>query len=95
MSATHVPIERLAELARIALSVDERVRFAAELDRVVALMAELGAAEVAGVEPLAHPFDATLRLRPDQVTEGDLSATFLDQAPESQGGYFLVPRVLA
>ena len=95
MSANHVPIERLAELARIALSEEERVRFGTELDRVVAMMAELGAAEVEGVEPLAHPFGATLRLRPDQVTESDLSATFLGQAPESQGGYFLVPRVLA
>jgi Asp-tRNA(Asn)/Glu-tRNA(Gln) amidotransferase C subunit len=64
--APHVPIERLAELARIALSEDER----------------------------AHPFDASLRLRADEVTEGDQSELFLAQAPESQGGYFLVPRVL-
>ena len=95
MSATHVPIERLAELARIALSEEERARFGAELDRVVAMMAELRAADVEGVEPLAHPFDAELRLRPDEVTEGDRSGGFLAQAPESQGGYFLVPRVLA
>ena len=95
MSTTHVPIERLAELARIALSEDERVRFGAELDRVVELMAELRRAEVDGVEPLAHPFDAALRLRADEVTESDRSEAFLAQAPESQGGYFLVPRVLA
>jgi aspartyl-tRNA(Asn)/glutamyl-tRNA(Gln) amidotransferase subunit C len=92
--APHVPIERLAELARIALSEDERARFQADLDRVVAMMAELRQADVDGVEPLAHPFDASLRLRADEVTEGDQSELFLAQAPESQGGYFLVPRVL-
>jgi aspartyl-tRNA(Asn)/glutamyl-tRNA(Gln) amidotransferase subunit C len=58
------------------------------------MMAELRRADVDGVEPLAHPFDASLRLRADEVTEGDRSELFLAQAPESQGGYFLVPRVL-
>jgi aspartyl-tRNA(Asn)/glutamyl-tRNA(Gln) amidotransferase subunit C len=94
VSAPHVPIERLAELARIALSEDERARFQVDLDRVVAMMEELRRADVDGIEPLAHPFDARLGLRPDEVTEGDRSETFLAQAPESQGGYFLVPRVL-
>ena len=95
VSTPHVPVERLAELARIALSEDERARFGAELDRVVAMMAELREAAVEGIEPLAHPFDAALRLREDAVTESDQADTFLEQAPESQGGYFLVPRVLA
>ena len=94
MSTPHVPIERLAELARIALDEDERARFTGDLDRVVAMMAELRRAEVDGVAPLAHPFDATLRLRPDEVTEPDRADAFLAQAPESQGGYFLVPRVV-
>ena len=95
MSTPHVPVERLAELARIALSEDERARFGAELDRVVAMMAELAQADLEGVEPLAHPFDAALRLREDTVTESNRADKFLEQAPESQGGYFLVPRVLA
>ena len=94
VSTAHVPVERLAELARIALSEEERARFGAELDRVVEMMAELRLADVEGVEPLAHPFDAALRLREDTVTESNQADTFLEQAPESQGGYFLVPRVL-
>ena len=95
VSTPHVPIERLAELARIALSEEERARFGAELDRVVAMMAELRQADVEGIEPLAHPFDASLRLREDEVTEPSRVDAFLEQAPETQGGYFLVPRVLA
>jgi aspartyl-tRNA(Asn)/glutamyl-tRNA(Gln) amidotransferase subunit C len=93
-AATAIPIEDLARLARIALTEEERARYGAELGRVIEMMAQLAEADVDGVEPLAHPFDAVLRLRPDKVTESDRSEEFLAQAPATQGGFFLVPRVL-
>ena len=62
--------------------------------RVVALLDSLARASVEGVEPLAHPLELSVRLREDVVTEGDRSDELLALAGESQGGYYLVPRVI-
>jgi len=89
-----IPIDALARLARLALDDDERARHEADLARVVEMMAALASHDVAGVEPLAHALDATATLREDAVTETDASAALLARAPEAQGGYFIVPRVV-
>jgi aspartyl-tRNA(Asn)/glutamyl-tRNA(Gln) amidotransferase subunit C len=46
------------------------------------------------VEPLAHPFDAVQKLRPDAVTETDRRDELQKLAPQSQDGLFLVPKVI-
>ena len=43
---------------------------------------------------MTHPFDATLRLREDKVTESNSRDKFQSIAPNSQDGLYLVPKVI-
>ena len=47
-----------------------------------------------GIEPLAHPLDATQRLRPDTVTALVDRDKFQRGAPATEAGLYLVPRVI-
>jgi aspartyl-tRNA(Asn)/glutamyl-tRNA(Gln) amidotransferase subunit C len=47
-----------------------------------------------GIETMAHPRDTRLRLRPDAVTEENQRDKFIELAPASENGLFLVPKVL-
>lgn len=94
MHADPALIDHLARLSRLALDASDRERLANELPRVVALLDSLARASVEGVEPLAHPLELSVRLREDVVTERDRSDELLALAGESQGGYYLVPRVI-
>jgi len=94
MHADPALIEHLARLSRLALDASDKARLADELPRVIALLDELARAPVEGIEPLAHPLELSVRLREDRVTEGDRSDELLALAGESQGGYFIVPRVI-
>ena len=87
-------IDHLARLSRLALDASDRERLANELPRVIALLDELARAPVDGVAPLAHPLELGVRLREDAVTEGDSSDALLALSADSQGGYYLVPRVI-
>ncbi len=87
-------LDGLARLARLSLAPAERVALSRDLDQMLGLIDELNAVDVNGVEPLAHPHDMALRLRPDVVTEGDRSEELLAAAADSHAGYFLVPRVI-
>jgi aspartyl-tRNA(Asn)/glutamyl-tRNA(Gln) amidotransferase subunit C len=43
---------------------------------------------------MAHPLDATQRLRPDTVIESDRRELYQSVAPAVEGGLYLVPRVI-
>lgn len=89
-----LPLDALAKLARLELDDSERARLGEDLARVVALLDELARVAVDAVAPLAHPHDPELALRADAVTETDTAAAFLARAPEAQGGFFVVPKVI-
>ena len=94
MSLDSDDVKTIAQLARIALDEGERGALATELNAVLALVEELQAVDTEGVEPMAHPLDATLALRDDVVSESDERESLQRPAPEIEDGYFLVPRVI-
>jgi aspartyl-tRNA(Asn)/glutamyl-tRNA(Gln) amidotransferase subunit C len=94
MNLDHATVRHIARLARLSLPDAELDTVAAELARVIDLFDELAAANVENLAPLAHPLDVTVTLRDDVATEPDRSAELLALAPESQGGYYLVPKVI-
>lgn len=94
MSVDRATVRRIARLARLAIAEDDLAASALELGRVLDLAAALGAADVAGVEPMAHPHAQALTWRPDAVTESDRADELLALAPDARGGYYLVPKVI-
>ena len=66
----------------------------AENDAVLGLIEQLQAVDTRGVEPMTHPTDMALRLRPDEVTEPDGRERYQQGAPAVEQGLYLVPRVI-
>jgi aspartyl-tRNA(Asn)/glutamyl-tRNA(Gln) amidotransferase subunit C len=94
MSIDAATVRHIARLARLAVGENELAPIAQELSGVLDLADQLGAAQIDGVAPLAHPHEQTLAWRPDAVTEPDRAEAFLALAPEARGGLYLVPKVL-
>jgi aspartyl-tRNA(Asn)/glutamyl-tRNA(Gln) amidotransferase subunit C len=87
-------VRRLARLARIGVSAETAQALGAELERILALVDELRAAEIAGVEPMAHPLALAQRLRADEVTERPERDLYQQNAPATIAGVYRVPRVI-
>jgi len=94
MSIDQTTVRRIARLARLAVDDAQLPQLAAELERVLHLADELGAANTGGIAPMAHPHEQVLAWREDAVTETDRADTFLALAPEANGGLYLVPKVI-
>ena len=94
MSLDHDQVRRLARLARIAIRPDETDAVLEQLNRVLGLIDEMRGVDTTGIDPLAHPLDATQRLRPDAVTEPDRRELYQSVAPAVEGGLYLVPKVI-
>ena len=69
MAPVEIKIDHLARLAAMQLREDERPGALRDLKRIIEMVDRMRAVDVEGVSPLAHPLDAAVRLRPDEVTE--------------------------
>jgi aspartyl-tRNA(Asn)/glutamyl-tRNA(Gln) amidotransferase subunit C len=98
MSSTLAPqeVERIARLARLSLTPEERDLFARQLTAVLQYAGQLQEVDTAGVEPTSHPLALSAPLRQDEVRPSLPRREALDGAPDADhdAGLFKVPRVL-
>lgn len=94
MSLSSENVKQVAHLARLELPAERIAAYTAQLSSILDLVGQLSRADTAGVEPMAHPLDMHQRLRPDAVTEADRREAFQAIAPETEGGLYLVPKVI-
>jgi len=87
-------VEKIAHLARLAISPDDTPRYAEELSRILDLVAQMEAVDTQGVAPMAHPLHMAQRLRTDIPTEPDQRDQFQAIAPLTEAGLYLVPKVI-
>ena len=94
MSLDKDQVQHIAMLARLRLADDEFAETVDKLSRIVDFVDQLSKAATQDVVPMAHPLDASQRLRPDEVTEPDDRDRFQANAPLVRDGLYLVPKVI-
>ena len=87
-------VRRVSRLARIATPAERLEPLARELNGILGWIEQLNEVDVEGVEPMATAVAATLPLRDDVVTDGGDPGRVLGNAPKSDEGFFVVPKVV-
>jgi aspartyl-tRNA(Asn)/glutamyl-tRNA(Gln) amidotransferase subunit C len=95
MSIDEKTVRKVARLARLALPEERVPAMAQEMSAILAWIEQLNEVDVEGVEPMTSAVEgAGLPMRADVVTEGDDPARVLKNAPKSEDGFFVVPKVV-
>lgn len=94
MSFERSDVEKIAHLARLAIREEDIGAYVGNLSNIFSLVDQLNAVDVKGVAPMAHPLDATQRLREDNITESNQRELFQSIAPQVEAGLYLVPKVI-
>ena len=94
MSVDAATVRRIAHLARIAVSDDEVATLGDELNAILSFVEELSAVDVTGVEPMTSVIPMAMQMRPDVVTDGNIVDAVLANAPATEDGYYVVPKVI-
>jgi len=89
-----IDIERVAHLARIALTADEMALYGEQLVHILEHAERVQALPTDGVEPTSHPLPMVNAFRPDEVTPSLNRDDVLAGAPDAEDGYFRVPKIL-
>lgn len=94
VSLSKEQVQHIATLARLQLEDAEFDDMIDKLSRIVDFVDQLQAASTEDVLPMAHPLNMSQRLRPDAVTESSERDFIQENAPSTEGGYYLVPKVI-
>ena len=94
MTITQEQVAKVAKLARIKITEAEQQKFAGELTGIMNWIEQLSEVDTDGVEPMTSVVDTKLYRREDKITDGDYRDDVLANAPESQEGFFVVPKVV-
>ena len=94
MSLDTDAVRKIAHLARLGVDSSEYQGYARNLSDILSFVEQLDAVDTQGVEPMAHPVEASQRLRADEVSEQDQREQFQKIAPKVEAGLYLVPKVI-
>jgi len=84
----------IATLARLEISPEQAATLGAQMDDILGYMDKLNELDTASVEPMYTPVDQPGVLRVDEVRKEFPRAEILRNAPETDGEYFIVPRIV-
>ncbi len=94
MSVDISTVKRVAHLARIAVSEDDAERMTGELNAILGFVEQLNEVNVDGVEPMTSVTPMKMRMREDKVTDGNIAAAVVANAPVTEDNFFVVPKVV-
>lgn len=94
MSVDVTTVKRVARLARIAVSEEDAERMTGELNTILGFVEQLNEVDVNGVDPMTSVTPMAMKKRQDVVTDGNKAADIVANAPATEEGFFLVPKVV-
>jgi aspartyl-tRNA(Asn)/glutamyl-tRNA(Gln) amidotransferase subunit C len=87
-------VAHVARLARLALPEDEIERYTSQLSAVLDHAADIASLDIEDVPPTAHPFPLANVFREDVPRPSLDRDEVLSQAPDTEGAFFRIPRIL-
>ncbi len=98
MALTKKEVEKIAELARLGISEEEKEKFAEDLSSVIGYIQKLSEVNVEKVEPMTGGTNLESVVRKDDdskdIADDKMKADILNAAPDKENGYFKVPSIL-
>jgi aspartyl-tRNA(Asn)/glutamyl-tRNA(Gln) amidotransferase subunit C len=94
MAIDAATVKKVARLARIRVADDRLAPLAAELSGILAWIEQLNEVDTEGVAPMASTEAVKLPMRDDVVTDGGDASVVLGNAPKTERGFYVVPKVV-
>lgn len=94
MKISKEDVLKVAELARLEFGEAELEKFMEQLGDILTYIEKLNELDTDGVEPTSHVLDIATPLREDEVQDWLTPEEALQNAPEREEDFFVVPQVI-
>ena len=94
MSIDNSTVKKVAKLARIEINEEEETTLITELNNILGWVDELKQVNTDSVEPMLSVFNESMQMREDKAESNFDNNQILKNSPESNSGFFVVPKVV-
>ena len=94
MSIDKDKIKHTSKLARISLEEKKADNLSKDLSNIFNFIEKLNKINTTNVKPLTSILDHSLRMRKDNVNDGNIRDKILENAPNKNENFFIVPKVI-
>lgn len=94
MQVDEATVRRIARLARIKITDDEASSLQKELSGILDWVKQLDEVDTKAVEPMTRVVAQDLHKRADEVSDGEIAAVVVANAPLSEDNFYVVPKVV-
>jgi len=94
MAVTIANVRAVAALARLQLDPGEEERLVEEFNAILGYMEKLNELDTEGVAPTSHPVPMSQGFRADEEAAFPERDAILAAAPQRDGNYYRVPRII-
>ena len=94
MKLSKQEVEHVAQLARLAVTEDEKERYSLQLSAILTYVEKLKELDTSKVEPTSHVLAMQNVMRGDEVRPGLSIEKGLANAPDRENGFFRVPKII-
>ena len=88
-------VRKVAKLARLDLPEDTIATYTGQLERILDYVDQLQAVDTEGVPPTTRAVEVVNVTRADTVVPTEVREDLLAQAPQREGDFFRVPKIMA
>jgi len=88
-------VRKVAQLARLEIPDDQVEVFTSQLEKILGYVAQLEEVETKDVPPTTRAVEVVNVVREDTVMATKVREELLNQAPEREGNFFRVPKILS
>ena len=88
-------VRKVAHLARLDLPEERIATYTDQLESILGYVSQLQAIDTTDVPPTTRAVEVVNVTRRDGVTSTDVREEILNQAPNREGDFFRVPKILA
>jgi aspartyl-tRNA(Asn)/glutamyl-tRNA(Gln) amidotransferase subunit C len=87
-------VKNIAFLARLEVPDEKLEPLAGELSHIIGWVEQLAEVDTDGVPPMTSVAEMTLPQRPDVVDDGNYPQRVIANAPDPEGTFYAVPKVV-
>ena len=87
-------VRTICYLSRLKLDDEKSKKILSDLDTIIGMIDSLSSTNTENISPLYTPLEETARKFNDKIKSDNNKELFLENAPESDENFFLVPKVV-
>lgn len=94
MKISEETLKNISQLSKLGIHDDTKKKLIKELESILEMVNKMNEVNTEYVEPMSHPMSDSQNLREDLISSDIKRDDYMENAPNSEDGYYLTPKVI-